>query len=95
MLRFPHKLADCPRFAAEAICKRKRLVKKFNVCFSCLESGHEAKDCLHKIAGELNHLLQVRQPDPKPSKKECWNSLQCRTGLQCRSTGTCTRSETA
>ena len=65
----PHILSDCPQFIAEAVCKRKRLVKKFNVCFSCLESGHEAKDCLHKIAGELNPLLQVRQSDPKMSKR--------------------------
>ena len=65
----PHKLSDCPRFKAEAVCKRKRLVKKFALCFKCLEAGHEAKDCLHKIAGELNPLLQVRQSDPKASRK--------------------------
>ena len=36
----------------------------------CLESGHEAKGCLHAIAGELNPLLQVRQSDPtnQPTK---------------------------
>ena len=72
----PHKLVDCPRFAGEAICKRKRIVKKFGVCFKCLESGHEAKGCLHAIAGELNPLLRVRQARPQTAKKgKCWNSL--------------------
>ena len=58
----PHKLVNCPSFNEEPVSKRFRLVKKFNVCFSCLESGHEARKCLHVTAGELNPLLQVRQP---------------------------------
>lgn len=39
------QLADCHKFSTLSLNTRRRIAKKFAICFKCLQTGHVAKDC--------------------------------------------------
>ena len=45
-----HHLDDCEQFGKIKMKERKQYIFTSRLCFSCLESGHRAKDCSQKIS---------------------------------------------
>lgn len=40
-----HQLHRCPEFKEKALEERRKYVKERKLCYGCLKSGHNAKDC--------------------------------------------------
>ena len=45
-----HKLYICPEFKAMSVAARHQFIKDKRLCFNCLHSEHQSKDCQSKFS---------------------------------------------
>ena len=43
-----HDLEECNRFLGKSVEERRQVIRRFNLCYSCLYPGHRASGCLRK-----------------------------------------------
>ncbi|KAK0144640.1 hypothetical protein N1851_016982 [Merluccius polli] len=43
-----HQLHRCPEFKGKALEERRKYVKEKRLCYGCLKTGHNAKDCRNR-----------------------------------------------
>ena len=43
-----HRLHHCPEFKGKALEERRKYVKEKKLCYGCLRTGHNAKDCRNR-----------------------------------------------
>ena len=44
-----HRIWKCPSFAAKTVKQRTQFVREKQLCFSCLQNGHMARDCKKRL----------------------------------------------
>ena len=75
-----HDLEECNRFCEKTIDERRRVIRRFNLCYSCLHPGHRASGCLRKRRCQLCeklHPTTLHEEKFKPSRTLRRNSAYC------------------
>jgi len=57
-----HKVSECPTFIDSSVEERWQTAKASRMCFSCLNKGHQTKDCRSKKKCDKNGCLRFHHP---------------------------------
>ena len=70
-----HKVYSCPEFKKLTVEERFEVVKKARLCFNCLSSGHDSKECRSSYKCSIcqknhNYLLHKERPGVSESENQ-------------------------